>query len=555
MNLPQNNYLNILNSLKEKIRQSRFRAVSSVNLELLKLYWEIGKTIIEQQKTEGWGTKVTNRLAKDLRTEFPDFKGLSERNLVYMQTFASSYPYFAFTQATLAELPENTKNIFTQVSPAELQSSDKQKYLLIQGALAQLTWYHHTTLLDKVKDAEARIFYVLKTVENGWSRNIMVRQIESELHKRTGTAITNFKHTLPQLQSDLAQQTLKNPYVFDFLGFGEAIKERELERGLIQHLKKFLLELGKGFAYVGNQKNIVVEDDDYFLDLLFYNYNMHCFVVFELKVGDFKPEFAGKLNFYVNTVNEQYKGENDKRTIGVLLCKTPNETVVRYSLKGIESPIGVADYKLENTLPKQIKSEIPTIEELEAELGKEYEELKSPSQKRLEALKEKLSQLKSPEVKQKVTTEILFEIIDKSLLPLYRAILKRMEEYTDLFVSCTYNWHGKNDAFKNIEQFAKEWKEEGFLKNNREFHFNCWFEGLKSAGTNTFGISLQLNFVKEMYWYGFTLINYNNSQPFIKKLYHEQLTSVEIESIVDIIFESVMENIEQGIERIKPDNK
>src|SRR5690606_26283696 len=206
--------------------------------------------------------------------------------------------------------------------------------------LAKLSWYHHTTLLDKAKDAEVRAFYIQKTIENGWTRDIMMHQIETALHNRQGHAITNFEHTLPQPQSELAKETFKSPYLFEFLGMGEKLQERDLEKALVQHLKDFLLELGRGFAYVGNQYNLRVEDDDYFLDLLFYNFHLHCFVVFELKIGEFKPEYAGKLNFYVNAIDEQIKGEQDQPTIGVLLCKTPNETVIKYALKGISSPLG-----------------------------------------------------------------------------------------------------------------------------------------------------------------------------------------------------------------------
>ena len=241
----------------------------------------------------------------------------------------------------------------------------------MQAPLAQLSWYHHITLLDKVKDPITRLFYIEKAGKNGWSRDVMVLQIESKLHQRQGKAITNFENTLPPLQSDLAKETLKNPYLFDFLSIGEEMQERELEKALMQHIKKFLLELGRGFAYVGNQFNIVVQEDDYFLDLLFYNYHLHCFIVFELKIGKFKPEYAGKLNFYINTADEQIKGKEDKPTIGVLLCKTPNHTVVKYALKGIKTPMGVADYEFAKALPKNLKSELPSIEELETALESE----------------------------------------------------------------------------------------------------------------------------------------------------------------------------------------
>ncbi len=557
MSLPQHNYINILESLKQKIRQARTRAAFSVNTELLKLYWEIGNIILAQQKEEGWGAKIINRLEVDLKTEFPDFKGLSVRNLKYMRAFAEAYPQFGILQAS----PAQSQNAGLKPGPlmqqlaALIKSTDLQDVTIVQQAAAQLPWGHHQVLLDKIKEPQQRLFYIFKCIENGWSRNILSEQIASNLFERQGKAITNFKDTLPPLQSDLAQQTLKNPYVFDFLSLNEEIKERELEKALIQHLKRFMLELGKGYAYVGNQKNIVVGGDDYFLDLLFYNYHLHCFVVFELKIGAFKPEYAGKLNFYVNTINEQLKGAEDKGTIGILLCKTPNETVVKYALQGIESPIGVADYELARALPKQLKGEIPTVEELEAEIDKEYEELKSPSQKRFDTLKGKLAQLKGVEIKQTATIPILFEIIDKSLLPVYQAIIKRIDDFKDWFVSCDYYWQGKAGSITDMNQLAIQWKNEDLLKSNSDLYFSYRLSGFKKAGTEAFGSGFQLNFRIDPYWYGFALVNYNNQEPFIKKLYHEQLSKEDIAFIIDIIFEFVMTDIERRIEYIKGGNK
>ena len=533
MSLPQRNYLNILESLKERIRQARFRAAFTVNAELLKLYWEIGNTIIEQQKQEGWGAKIIDRLAIDLKTEFPDFKGLSIRNLKYMRAFAEAYPQFMQQGAA-------------QIENVELLPSIP----IVQQAAAQLPWGHHQVVLDKVKEPQQRLFYIQKCIENGWSRNILSEQIASNLYERQGKAITNFKHTLPQVQSDLVQQTLKSPYVFDFISLSEEIKERELEKGLIQHLKKFMLELGKGFAYVGNQKNLVVEGDDFFLDLLFYNYHLRCFVVFELKVGDFEPEFAGKLNFYVNTVNEQMKGADHEPTIGVLLCKTPNETVVKYSLKGIGSPIGVADYELARALPKQLKGEIPTVEEFEAEIEKEYEELKSPSQKRFDILKEKLSQLKGEGIKQTATNQILFEIVDKSLIPLYKALIQRMDDFKEWFLSSNYSWHGKNIQYieaKDVSLFAEQWKNEEFLKGTTNFPFSYHLNGFIKGGTEAFNTGFQLDYRIDTYWWGFILLNYTNQQPIKKKMYHEQLSSEDIQEIVETAYNYVMDNIERNL--------
>jgi len=535
MNHLQNNYISILESLKEKIQRARIRAAVNVNVELLKLYWEIGNTILIEQEKGGWGAKIINNLAVDLKVEFPDFKGLSLRNLQYMRAFAEAYPSFSSIVPPAA---------------AQSQSADIQNLTFVPPAVAQISWSHHRIILDRLKTPEERQFYIQNTAQNGWSKNILSLHIDSELHKRQGNAITNFESTLPAPMSDLARETLKNPYVFDFLTYSEELKERELAKALIQHLKKFMLELGKGFAYVGNQKNLVVEGDDFFLDMLFYNYHLHCFVVFELKVGDFKPEFAGKLNFYVNTVNEQLKGENDKPTIGVLLCKTPNETVVKYSLKGIDSPIGVADYELAKALPKQLTGEIPSIEELEAEIDKEYEELKSPSQKRFEKLKEKISELKSGEIKQTASTPVLFEIFEKSLLPLYKVMLKRLEDFNQFFHLVIYEWQGITGQIKEITELSKVWKTESFLKTSKDFYFSYRMEGMKNAGTEAFSIGFQLNYRIDTYWYGFTLVNSNNQYPFIKKLYHEQLTEQDIQTICDLTYNHIMDEIERNVNRI-----
>jgi hypothetical protein len=274
-------------------------------------------------------------------------------------------------------------------------------------------------------------------------------------------------------------------------------------------------------------------------------------VVFELKIGEFKPEFAGKLNFYINTINAQLKGKDDTPTIGVLLCKTPNETVIKYSLQGVDTPIGVSDYTLANALPKQLKTEMPTVEELEAEIDREYEELKTPAQKRFERLKEKLAALKKEEIKQTATAPILYEIFDKSLMPLFQSLIKKMEDFKDLFVTNSYEWYGKDKSIRDINELAVSWKDESFLKSRMEFHFSYRLHGLKKAGTESFDTGFQLHYRIDNYWYGFILVNHCNQQPFVKKLYHEQLSQEDIELITDTVYNSVMENIEWQIERLK----
>ena len=365
-------YLKILQGLKEKIIQTRQRVSLTANAQLLSLYWEIGKTIAVMESKQGWGAKTIEKLSIDLKMDFPEMKGLSSRNLRYMRDFSNAYPQFTLSSSSVELL---------QQPAAKTQKTDKQTGIILQQPaakldatsitnmeLAQIPWSDHQVLLDKVKDAEARAFYIQQIIKNGWSRNVLVQQISGKLFQRQGKALSNFELTLPNPQSDLATETLKNPYLFDFLNLDAEAKEREVEAALIQHIRRFLLELGRGFAYVGNQFNLNVAGDDFFTDLLFFNFHMNCFVVFELKVGDFQPEFAGKLNFYINCIDEQIKGKEHNPTIGVLLCKTPNQTVIKYSLKSIGTPIGVADYELRKTLPKKLARQMPTIEELEEQM-------------------------------------------------------------------------------------------------------------------------------------------------------------------------------------------
>lgn len=360
------NYRSILSSLKDKIRQARLRVVLTANSQLIATYWEIGNTILIQQKKQGWGAKVIDRLAHDLHTAFPDMQGLSIRNISYMRAFAEAYPNFLIVQQPAAQLKNNLKtNILAQ-------------NVIVQQPAAQLPWAHHQLILDKLKTNEERFFYISKAVENGWSRNILKIQIENKLYKRQGNSINNFKNTLPASQSDLVNETFKNPYLFDFLAMSEKIHETDLEKALVTNVKKLMLEMGKGFAFVGNQYNITVGNKDRALDLLFYNFHLYRFVVVEIKIGEFEPEYAGKLNFYVNAIDAQVKGKQDNPTIGLLLCRTPDHTTIKYSLHGIKTPIGVSDYKLTEKLPKELKGEFPTIKQIENELTKEIKLIAAP---------------------------------------------------------------------------------------------------------------------------------------------------------------------------------
>ena len=328
-------YADWLAELKHRIHTAQQRAALAVNRELVLLYWQIGRDILDRQSVQGWGAKVIERLAHDLRVDFPDMKGFSPRNLKYMRAFAEAWPDSEFVQAVLAQLP----------------------------------WYHQLALLDKLRTADERRWYAAKAIEHNWSRNVLVIQIETRLQQRTGMAVNNFEAQLPRQHSDLARESLKDPYRLDFLGLGENAEERAIESAIVQHITQFLIELGAGFAFVGRQVHIEVGGDDFYMDLLFYHLKLRCYVVVELKAGAFKPEHAGQLGFYLSAVDSQVKAEQDNPTIGLLLCKSKNRVVAEYALRDSNKPIGVAEYQLIEALPAELQTSLPSIEQIERELA------------------------------------------------------------------------------------------------------------------------------------------------------------------------------------------
>lgn len=341
--LARTSFNDLLAEVKSRIQAAQTRAALSVNAELVRLYWDIGRIIQERQGREGWGAGVIPRLARKLHNELPDLKGFSERNIGRMIAFYRAYS-----------------------DPAAILPQPAAK--LSDSLLWSLPWFHHIVLLEKVKDLAARRWYMEQTLANGWSRNSLGLMIEGQAHSRQGKAVANFQKRLPAPQSDLAKQTLKDPYIFDFLTLAEPFQERELETGLIRHLEKFLLELGQGFAFVGRQFRLEAGDEDFYVDLLFYHLRLRAFVVIELKKGEFKPEYAGKLNFYCNVINDRLRHRDDQLTIGLILCQSRNRLLAEYSLSGINQPIGVSTYELTRALPPTLKSALPTVQEIEAEL-------------------------------------------------------------------------------------------------------------------------------------------------------------------------------------------
>lgn len=343
-------YKQWLTDLKLRIRQSQLKAAVKVNTELIELYWSMGKDIVEKQKDAEWGDGFIKQLSTDLKEEFPNIQGFSERNLKYIRQWYLFY---------------NQENTIGQQAVAQLGDTITG---IRQQLVAQIPWGHNIRIVSKCKSIDEALFYIQKTIEHGWSRDMLDTYLKQDEYKRVGSSITNFSLTLPSVQSDLAQQTLKDPYNFDFLTLSEDFKERELENALTDNITKFLLELGAGFAYVGRQVPLQVGNKEFFIDLLFYHLKLRCYVVVELKAVDFIPEFAGKLSFYLSAVNDMLAHSTDNPTIGLLICKSKDHFIAEYSLKDINQPIGISEYELTRHFPKDFKGSLPTIEEIEAEL-------------------------------------------------------------------------------------------------------------------------------------------------------------------------------------------
>lgn len=337
-------YAQILSDIKQRIKVAQAKAVFSVNTELISLYWMIGKTIAKRQTEHDWGSNFLEKLAKDLQSSFPGVSGFSRANIARMRAFYRHYEKCAQLVRKLEDLP------FTQIP-----------------------WGHNVIIFQRIETTDKMLWYAKKTIEHGWSRRELEGYIKTKLYDRKGAAITNFKSTLPSPYSDVAHQTLKDPYIFDFLTLHQKYLEKDLEQGLINHIQKFLLELGEGFAFIGRQYHLQISDSDYYIDLLFYHIKLRCFVVIELKATEFKPEYAGKLNFYLSAIDDLLRSKDDKPTIGLILCRTKDKFKAEYALRDINKPIGVAEYetKLVEALPKSLKGSLPTIEEIEAEMEKQ----------------------------------------------------------------------------------------------------------------------------------------------------------------------------------------
>ncbi len=358
-------YKNWLKEVKNRIQSTQIKAAIAVNRALIEFYWDLGKMIVNKQEQSNWGTKLIEQLSKDLKKEFPEMSGFSRTNLYYIQLFYQRFSSFEIFEKIIPQVGEQLEN--TIVPQVEGQNKS-QKILQLLG---QLPWGHIKVLISKIKDDEECLFYIQEIISNNWSRDVLELQIKTNLYQRQGKAVTNFKNTLPEPQSDLANQTIKDPYIFDFMTMTKPFVEKDIENQLISHITNFLLELGKGFAFIGRQYHLEIAENDYYIDLLFYHVKLKSYVVIELKNTKFIPEYAGKMNFYLSAVDSLLKNEDDNPTIGILLCRDKNNIEVEFALRDMKKPMGVSEFIFTEIIPENLKSSLPTIKEIENELKRE----------------------------------------------------------------------------------------------------------------------------------------------------------------------------------------
>ncbi len=367
-------YISWISDLKQRIQQSQIKAAIQVNSALIEMYWDLGKEISERSFENTYGSGFFKQLSQDLRNEFPEIKGFSESNLKFFKRFYLFYNQEIINRQQVANDFKDNDNSNLQQVDREFKNDENQNRYQLANEFPQklflIPWFHHVTIITKCKNIKEALFYINKTIENGWSRAVLLNMISGNLYQSQGKAITNFSKTLPDYDSELVKQTLKDPYIFDFISITDNYKERELENALIDSIQKFLIELGNGFAFVGKQVEMKVGHQSFFIDLLFYHIKLKRYVVIELKTGEFEPEHAGKLNFYVTSVDKQLRDENDNATVGLIICKTKDDIIAEYSLTDLHKPLGISSYELKKILPDNFKSSLPSIEDIENELNK-----------------------------------------------------------------------------------------------------------------------------------------------------------------------------------------
>lgn len=526
-------YIFLLNDLKQKIAAAKLRATNLVNAELLQAYWEIGQIIAGQEGKAGWGTKVIEKLSKDLKIAFYDAKGFSPRNLRYMRDFFEAYPFFPFLQAPLAN--------------SEIAVEDPAALSILQAPLAKLSWYNHITLITKVKDETIRAFYIIESAKYNWTRDNLVHQIESQLHKRQGSLQTNFKTTIDLKDQEAICQVFKDPYKLDFLSLGPEAKERHIEDALIDHITKFLIELGQSFAFMGRQYRIQLGEKEYFYDLLFYHTRLHRHIVIELKIADFQPEYMSKMEFYLKIADEQLKGELDEKSIGLIMVKTKDGLAVQYALRDAKNPIGIATYDINKALPENIKGELPTIAEIEQTMESELKDLRRPAEKRLHNLKERLTNLNKNEDNTPANINLLRDIYDHSLHPLFQNILTDFQTIASEFLSTRMYWTSPEKPIQSLDGLRPFWTDEAILKKYRDLIFTYHFDGLM-IGLDSFNTSVELQYCMDQYFYGLKILN--TREFIIRKPYTQQLSPDEMQLISDALMDDLIEKIERNLNNL-----
>ena len=526
-------YVLWLTEIKEKIKEKQVRAALQVNTELLGLYWELGNAITEKQTKSKWGDKIINQLSKDLLREFPEMKGFSQTNLKYIRKW---FQFYAIGQQAVDQLQIPASTVIGQ------QAVDQPKGRF--EPLNAIPWGHHIQIITKCGSVEEATFYLQQTANNNWSRNVLIHQIESDLYKRQGKLQHNFGSTLPAAHGDLARELFKDPYKFDLLQLTAKAHERDLENALVEHVITFLTEMGKGFSLVGRQVHFEKGGQDYYIDLLLYHLKLHCYVVLELKIGEFKPEYAGKLNFYLSAVDDDFRTPEDKQSIGLILCKSKNKVTVEYALRDVNKPMGVAEYQLTKAIPKELKGELPSIESLERELEREIEIPKRPLDDKLSKLKDMIGKINREPLQKQLGKEDIILLFDTVLPEIITRLKEDLKEAIIEFKSTSIT-RSINDRF---DRNTLTDLEDALSKENvYRIGLNIQFNGFIKGGTRSFNIwnNPKIELLQSVYH-----IKLNDDKVLFEKLYHQKWDDRDYTEVVECFAGHIMDEINFNIGRI-----
>jgi predicted nuclease of restriction endonuclease-like (RecB) superfamily len=532
-------YSQWLAELKEKIRNSQLRAALKVNAEMLQLYWELGKAISEKIQQADWGDKIIPQLAADLRSEFKETEGFSATNLKYMRRW---YQFYAPAGQHAVDQLKNTVTEFGQHSVDQIVQQHVGQFPMMLGLVP---WGHHIQVMTRSQTIEEALFYVQQTALHNWKRTVLIHQVDSALYHRKGKAQNNFEITLPQPQSELAVELLKNPYNIGFLNLSEEVSERDLENAILANIKKFLLELGVGFSFYGQQFHLKVGDKDFYIDLIFYHTRLHCYFVIELKVTEFEPEHAGKLEFYITAVDEQIKLQEDNPTIGLLLCKTADKVIVEYSLKTKSKPMGVAEYK--HAIPKKWKNELPDEKLLKQELEKEIIIPQKPVDEKIDRLKEIVKKMNVDPADLEKDDDLIKKVFTEIQQPLIKLIDKKLVDVKSMFKS--YKVEGRYNQ-KTLEWNMRDFDIDARLlleENVWMLGFEFMLETFIMGGTNAFNVWQRLEIHLDKHKY---IIGPDRGKVWIEKVYRKFLTENELEDIADRFVETIIDDINDRAEKI-----